>query len=158
MGLALKAQEVNIGIEKLLNSTADLRKPAADKLGYDYTQWPDQTTIVPFHKMKDINEFVRCIEFDKVFTNLYCEYSSTKKVNLLFYLQLDMGCYYSPLVVQLKDAPLDPQNTSDTFKDMVINWYQEEFTGLMCYFPVMEGGCKIQGIQRLEIFQQAFVI
>ncbi len=31
--LYLKAQEVNIGIEKLLNSTADLLKPTEDKLG-----------------------------------------------------------------------------------------------------------------------------
>jgi hypothetical protein len=154
--LAAKAEEVNIKIEQLLNSTADLLEPV-DKVGYEYSQWPDQTSIVPLHKMKDINEFVRAIDFDKVFTKLYCEYAPTNKVTLIFYIQLNMGCYYSPLVVQIKDVPLlhdMVQPNSETFKDMVLNMYQEELDNLKCYFPVMEEPCTIQGIQRLEIFQQ----
>jgi hypothetical protein len=68
-----------------------------------------------------------------------------------------MGCYYSPLVVQIKDVPLEQElqePNDDAFKDMVLNMYQEELDNLKAYFPVMEEPCTIQGIQRLEIFQQ----
>jgi hypothetical protein len=153
---ALEALEID-DTKQLTNSSGDLLRPGGKKLGYDYSNWPDETIVVPVQILKDVNEFVRLVEFDNIFTTFYQE--TATHVNMQFHLKLDYGQYYSPMLVQLDKIKLEPPTSfsQESFKDMVLDRYEKELEALLAYYPVTEFN-KIIGIQKLSIFQQPYDI
>ena len=151
---ALKAIEDEILKHKL---TADFLE-TADLFVYDFNNWPDTVSVAPDHflPMNDVNTFIRMIEFDKIFSPLYYKYSAHKKVNLTFYVRIDLGGgLVEPTLIPVYSIPLDPQNTNPfpSFKDITCARFNWEFEMLECYFPKHEQ-YKIVGIDKLMIFQQ----